>query len=396
MPVSATGGRARAELRARLEARRPEIEEAALTRVRAIADPAEVSDPAYAEGLRRALPAAVRFGLETVDSTDGYGPPIPVDLFAQARLAARSGISLDTVLRRYLAGYSLIGFYLIEEAVKDGLMNGAELQRLTAGQAGRFDRLLAAVAEEHARESDAAAPAGGERRHAERIERMLAGEPVDVTGIAYDFEGWHVGLAGAGAGAEGTIRELAADLSCSFLCIPGGDRTTLAWLGSRRRLDPADLLRTLESGLDGSTPPGGRPPHTIALGEPAESISGWRLTHRQAVAALPVARHRPARAARYGDAALLAAVLQDDLAAVSLRRLYLAPLEQERDRGAELRRTLRAYFSTGRNVTSTAATLGVGRNTVTRRLAAIERRIGRTVDACAHDLEVALGMPDSR
>ena len=47
--------------------------------------------------------------------------PVPVALLAQARLAARVGVSLDAVLRRYFAGYTLLGDFLIEEARALGL-----------------------------------------------------------------------------------------------------------------------------------------------------------------------------------------------------------------------------------------------------------------------------------
>jgi len=383
---------ARAELRARLEGRREEIEAAALARVAAIADPAEVADPAYAEGLRRALPAAIGFGIETIDAGEGHEPPLPVDLLAQARLAARNGIALDTVLRRYFAGYSLLGFHLIEEASRDGLMRGADLQRLTAAQSAHFDRLLAAVGEEHGRESESLVLATGERRRAERIERLLAGEQLDTSTIPYEFEGWHIGVVGTSAGAdsdsgdggvEDALRKLATKLDCRLLLLPREDGAVWAWLGARRRFDPAELLGALGPGSEGDA-------LTIALGEPAEGPPGWRLTHRQAAAALPVARRGPEPRVRYADVALLAAALQDDLLATSLRRLFLKPLANERNGGEVLRKTLRAYFSAQRNGASAAVALGVSRQTVKNRLQAIESLVGRPVDTCATELDLAL------
>jgi hypothetical protein len=55
------------------------------------------------------------------------------------------------------------------------------------------------------------------------------------------------------------------------------------------------------------------------MGEPARGIDGWRLSHRQAKAALPTALRAPEAFVRYGDVALLAATLADDLLATSLR-----------------------------------------------------------------------------
>jgi hypothetical protein len=50
-------------------------------------------------------------------STSRKSQPI---LLVQARLAARSDVSLDIVLRRYFAGYSLLGDFLVGEADRLG------------------------------------------------------------------------------------------------------------------------------------------------------------------------------------------------------------------------------------------------------------------------------------
>ena len=94
---------------------------------------------------------------------------------------------------------------------------------------------------------------------------------------------------------------------------------------------------------------------------------------------------------RYSDVTLLASILRDDLAIASLRRLYLAPLEEARD-GDNLRIALRAYFQAGRNVSSAAAALGLNRRTLSKRLQAAERILGRPLDSLAADLEVALSL----
>jgi DNA-binding PucR family transcriptional regulator len=77
-----------------------------------------------------------------------------------------------------------------------------------------------------------------------------------------------------------------------------------------------------------------------------------------------------------------------------LQRLYLDPLAYEKDGGAALRQTLRAYFMAGRHVSSTAAALGVSRQTVAVRLRTIEDRIGRSLDACASEIDTALRMQE--
>jgi len=103
-----------------------------------------------------------------------------------------------------------------------------------------------------------------------------------------------------------------------------------------------------------------------------------------------VAERRGVTVARYADVAIEAATLRDDLLAKSLRQLYLEPLEQMRDGGKDARETLRAYFAAERNVSSTAAALGVDRRTVRNRIRAIEELLGRPLNVIAADLEIAL------
>ena len=104
MTVGATQlARARASLGERLQVRRAEIEQAILTRVYGVSDTSGISDPEYAEGLRVAVSVAVGHGFTAIQHGDERTPPVPPALLLQARTAARLGVSLDTVLRRYFA-----------------------------------------------------------------------------------------------------------------------------------------------------------------------------------------------------------------------------------------------------------------------------------------------------
>ena len=376
-------GRARLILRARLESRRGEIEAAAFARIAAIADPGEVSDPAYAEGLRRSVPAAIEFGLEAIEAGVGREPPIPVELLAQARLAARNGIALDIVLRRYFAGYSLLGYFLVEEAGRDSQADDSVPGRLIAAQATHLDRLLAAVGEEHRREA-AERPPGAEQRRAELVRALLGGEPLDASPLGYELDAHHLAIVGSGAGAGEAIRGLVAPLDRRLLLVDPAEETFWAWLGGRLALERSQVDE-LTSSLGEGAPAGA----AFALGEPADGPEGWRLSHRQAAAALPVAERGSKPVARYRDVALLAAALQDDLLATSLRRLYLEPLGSDRV-GNALRETLRAYFEAGRNSASAAAALGITRQTVNNRLRSIERRLEISLAALTGELELAL------
>lgn len=383
MPQGSVVERVHTPLSERLWERCEEIEHAVLTRVQAVAFP-EAVDPEYREGLRAAVSAAVAYALAAIDLGAERSPPPPPILLAQARLAARNGIGLDTVLRRYFAGHALVGDYLVEEAERSGL-GGEELKQLLRGQATLFDRVLAAVSEDYARETSNRRGTSEERR-AERVVRLLAGEMVDTSELGYDFEGFHLGAIASGMGAADALVGLAGSLDRRLLFVRRGESTVWGWLGSRHRDESLDGDRLFASGWP--------PDVTLAIGGPGEGLTGWRLAHHQAQAALPIALRGSEPFVRYSDVALLAGVLQDDLLIMSLRQLYLGPLERDRDGGEVARETLRAYFAAGRNVSSAAAALGVNRHTVASRLRAIEERIDRRLDACAPELEVSLRLHD--
>jgi len=369
----------RSDLVTRLRLRREEIEQAALTRTKAVADPREAEDPSYAQGLRAAVSAAVEYGIDALERREDKAPPIPTTLLSQARLAARSRIPLDMVLRRYFAGYTLLGDFVIEEADRSGFTDGTELKRLLRVQASLFDRLIAAITEEYGRE--AMGPSSTEERRAELAKRLLDGELADTAELTYELERWHLGAMAVGETSLRALRgRLTARLDCQVLAIPRKGEASWLWLGSRSPLEPGAVLSLLSQETHAH----------IALGEPGEGIEGWRLTHRQAAAALPIAQQMGRRSVRYRDVSLVASAIEDDLLVASLRQMYLRPLEEERDGGEVIRQSLRAYFTAERNASSAAAALGISRQALAKRLRLAEARVGQPLADCGMELEAAL------
>jgi len=371
--------RARSELAERLRERRGEIVEALLTRTYAIADPKEAADPEYVQGLRAAVSAALAIGLAAVEHGEERAPSVPVLLLAQARLAARNNIPLDTVLRRYFAGYTTLGDFIVQEAGEMSL-GEAGLKRILRDQAVFFDRLVVAVSDEHGREASSSC-GGSAQRRADLVKRLLDGDLLDGTSLGYEFDVVHIGLVATGDGTLDAIRSFARTVDRRLLLIPHGE-VVWAWLGGRRVPDPHDLERLISSFMPANV--------CLALGEPGQGLAGWRLTHLQASAALPIAVRGPKSLVRYADVALLASILRDSLLTDSLHYLYLKPLEGERDGGAVFRETLRCYLDARENASSAAATLGVSRRTITSRIRTIEERLGKPLSACAAEIEVAL------
>lgn len=163
----------RALVVARLRARRDELVQEIFARVSGDAfGSAGAGDAEYVAGLRAAVAATVEYALQRIELGDGSPPtrPIPAVAIEQARRAARAGVSLDTVLRRYVLGSTLLGECIMEEADRDQhwtqpTHRGALREALRA-QAAALDRLIAEVSRAYSEELERAGqavPAGGDR-----------------------------------------------------------------------------------------------------------------------------------------------------------------------------------------------------------------------------------------
>lgn len=234
-----------------------------------------------------------------------------------------------------------------------------------------------------ARRSPAASVTAAGRSEAgarERVEALLAGESLDTSRLSYDFEATQIALVVAGPGAELVARRV-TEAGRRSLAVEAAGGLVWAWLAGDADMAAGELERLV------ADPP---PATTVALGEPAPGLAGWRLSHHQARAALNVGIRGDKPSVRYRDVALLATALKDELLSTSLRQIYLEPLESERNRGDELMRTLRAYLESNRNASVAGAAVGVTRQAVARRVRAAEEALGRPISECGPELELAL------
>jgi hypothetical protein len=365
----------------RLRSRRAEIEETIFAHVRdAVADHMGDEDVEYAVGLRAAVSAAVDYGLTGVEQGADWEGAVPSAVILQAERAARAGIGLDTVLLRYIAGYTLLTDFVMEEAERSNGDRGM-LRYLRRRQATLLGRLTSAIVDKYRRELERS-ERSPDQRLAERVQRLLIGEPADSAELGYELDAWHLGVIAIGANAEQAVRALAAELGRRPLVVSRGKETVWAWFGDQRKPAVADIGRLLlaKSRTDVS----------LTIGEPGRGINGFRLTYRQAQAALRVALRRPQWLTRYADVALFAFALRDEALARSLVDIYLSPLDNSPRSSPVLRQTLRAYFAAERNASSAAAALGVARHTIENRLRKIEERLDRRLSTCLAELEVAL------
>jgi hypothetical protein len=364
----------RRALASRLEARHREIADGLLTRLRSLTG---ASLDADLDETRAFIDLILEYGFSSIGAGKEAPLGVPARLLLQAREAAQARVPIDTILRRYFASFTLMNSFFFEEADQLGLKTST-LYELMHDQLLLFDHLVASIARAYWDEGEKLRHGGPERKLVESVQALLDGQLIDATSIAYDFDGHHVGAVGAGEKAAETLRALASRLDRRLLLVKPTAEVVWAWFGGSRALTWGDIEPQLpvRSGV------------ALSFGGPGAGLSGWRLTHRQAKAALSVAVRKD-MIVQYFDVALHASVIQDDLLSTSLREIYLEPLSSGRD-GEMLRKTLSAYFEAGRNVSSAAALLGVKRHTVTNRLRTVEDILGRPLGACAVALELAL------
>jgi hypothetical protein len=378
----------RAELARRLRARRHEIEEAAFVRTCTLCDQWGTDDADYVADVRAAIGAACDAAINWIEENGQLADvervvALPVPLAALVRRDARSRVKLDALLRRCAAVQLMLGEYIVNELDQLAPETRPDVLGLLSPL---LDKLMALIADEYRRELERVEKDRADQRRTELVDRLLAGAPVDSSELDYELEATHLALIVSGVRAKRAAREIHALMGCQPLLVYREQHSVWMWLGSRGKLSAADVERAGGSVELASV--------SVALGEPGVGLSGWRLTHRQARAAQWVALHRPGELTRYADELLLAAALKDDVLARSLHDAYISPLNGRRDGGALARATLRAYFVAGCNAATAAASLGVDRHTVERRLRRIEHGLGRWINGCRAELELALRLDE--
>jgi hypothetical protein len=375
---------ARLELSERLRLQKAQIEQAVQVRLDGDLDAQGRSVPTDFSGARVASSAMVEYAIAVVEYGERRLPPVPPAVLDQTRQAARRRTGIDVIMRQLLAGHAVLIAFLVDAVEQCDHRANLPLKSILGDQAIMLDRLTDAIAAEYNRDLSERPVSEGERR-SKRIQRLLNGELLDEAGLDYDLNGHHVGAVLTGPGAIDAARRLAESLDRRLL-LARRERTVWAWFGGQATVDREELDCSAENECPAGV--------AIALGEPAFALEGWRLTHKQARAAMPIASQTPGSPVRYRSVALLASMLRDDLLKRSLEDLYLVPLREERDGGLALRDTLRMYFAVNRNATSTAAALGVSRQTVVHRLQLIEKRLERPLATCAAEVDAALQLDE--
>jgi hypothetical protein len=368
----------------RLRSRQTQIEEAIFDHLRStVPDPGGDGEPEYEKGLRVAVTAGVDYSLAVIEHGEERSDPVPAALVAQARRAARSGVSIETVMRRVTIAERLIKKFAIEEA---GDLPARVFDQVLSVLGMTIDRLTRILAEEYNRERERVTSSPDQRR-IKLVQRLLVEDidPLELKELDYEVcFPWHIGVIAIGAETGEILERVRATLRCKLLSVPSGDGTVWAWLGGHTKLAiSVEFRRTVSAN--------GRVDASLAVGEPRVGLEGWRETHREAQTALPIACHESGFT-HCSDVLPVAAALQSKAIIRMYESIYILPMGKLHKGGQPARDALRAYFRHGRNFSSAASALDATRGKVEHHMNEARRVLGDSFNLTG--LEVALRLEE--
>ncbi|MGD0240500.1 MAG: helix-turn-helix domain-containing protein [Streptosporangiaceae bacterium] len=335
---------------------------------------------------------------------DLAGVRAPAAALEYARRRAQHGTSLPALLRSYRLGHACFADWCLR-----GLAQQADDAQLITAATLSMSKIVAGYVDQTSEEIVAAYT--GEREtwlrnrstaRAARIRDLLSGERINASvteaTLGYRLRQYHVGVVCWTDGSavavdsitrlEHAISHVAAKAACADPVFLARDVSSAwAWLplGIRDRLDAVSSAAAAASADAG----GGI---HFAFGDAAKGASGFRLTHRQALAAQAVAlaAGTPPQAIAFGQVAPVAMMLgsPDLLRAWVLSTL--ADLAADDEHHARLRETLLVFLQTGGSYKTTAERLMLHKNTVQYRIRKAEESLGRPLGDSRHDVELAL------
>ncbi len=353
------------------------------------------------EPLRALLCACIASSVETclqvmqyrIDLADVRAPAVAVEY---ARRLAQRGIPLTALLRACRLGHAGVSGCLLTELAEhtsDAKMIIAAALAVSRILAEYLDQVCEQMADVYTRERENWL----RRRNAAwtaRIGDLLSGERVSVSAaeaaLSYRLRQYHVGLVCWTAGADSltglghAVSHLAAQIAGGEpVFLPRDQSSAWAWLPLGIR-DRSGAAAAAAAGADGDL--------HFAFGQAAWGLTGFRLTHQQALAAQAVAlaAGSPPRVVTFGQVAPVAMMLGS---ADLLRAWVLATLgglATDDEHHARLRDTLLVFLQSGSSYKTAAEQMVLHKNTVHYRIRKAEESLGRPAARNRYDIALAL------
>jgi hypothetical protein len=329
----------------------------------------------------------------------------PTAAVEYARRRAQRGTPLTALLRAYRLGHACFSDWLFKELAQqadDAQMITAATLSMSRIVAGYVDQTSEEIVAAYTRERESWLRNRSTARAA-RIRDLLSGKRINISTaeatLGYRLRQYHVGAvcwAGDAAAAldnitrlEHAISHVAGKAACSGdpVFLPRDVSSAWAWLPLGIR-DTFDAAEACTAGVDSDI--------HFAFGDAAKGTAGFRLTHRQAIAAQAVALAAGSapRAVTFSEVAPVAMML----GSADLLRAWvlstLAGLATDDEHHARLRETLLVFLQSGGSYKTTAERLMVHKNTIQYRIRKAEESLGRPVSENRHDVELALRASD--
>lgn len=325
---------------------------------------------------------------------DEYRLALPSAAVALSSSIARRGMDINVLLKIYRVAHRGVFRHLTEHTAVDRLPDDVPRDEVLIHLWNRAERWIddsvETLIERFAIERDQLRE-GARARRAELIESLLAGAPPSADAeqvLGHQLSMWQTGFVLWGSSDDESLplSEIAAR-ACRRLDLPtpitklAGSRELWGWVATANRpeLDPAPIEELLaEREL------------RLALGRPQRGAAGFRMSHRQALAAQRLGLQAQGALFDYADLELLSLIGDTELTWEMVRR-EIGPLLGEQKNLRALRETMLAFLRSGRDVEATANTLFVHPNTVRYRLSRAGELLGTEILDRAAVLDVCLG-----
>ena len=343
--------------------------------------------------LRVALTSHLR-GIRRAFGDSSSVAALPDEAEAWSRQLVHDGSSVTTALRSFERGHA-DAWQVIASTLKEsrwGLSPEARADIMEYASARLFDyantitvQAISAYLDEQA---------GLERRDEPSRLRAVTGllqgdlDPrMAERSLGYRLDASHIGytLWDSSGADRARLETVAAELGARIdhwqhLTVRSDSGTLNGWLSCK-----AGTLQLALHGLE--SPPGIQ----AAFGSAHWGLSGFRLTHREALEAKRVSRAIGGQSlTMYDDVGVLALASRDTELACAFVESHLGALSADDEKSRSLRETLQVFLQERGSPAATAARLRLHRNTVVKRIEKIEESLDTPIDRGSLNLRVAL------
>jgi hypothetical protein len=342
----------------------------------------EVALASHLPGIRRAF------------SDPASTATLPREAESWARQLVQDGVSVTAALRSFERGHA-DAWQVIAATLKQsrwGLSPETRVDELEYASSRLFDyaNTITAQAISAYMDEQAKLERRDESSRLRTVTGLLQGDldpRIAERSIAYRIDAVHTGYTmwdadGIGrVDLESAAAELAAKVGpWQHLTVRGESGSLNGWLSCK--------ANSLALALCGLRLPAGV---HAAFGTPRRGLSGFRLTHREAIEAKRVGDtigDEPVTT--FEDVAVAVLASRDNELARAFVESQLGVLSSDEERYRSLRETLRIYLQERGSPAATAARLRLHRNTVVKRIERIEESLDTPIDRGSLNLRVAL------